>query len=1234
MGYRIFYSYQSDITKKLNQKFIRDAIKDAISSITQYQIEPLIEGFYGVSGNPPLAETMLEQSESSDIFIGDMTFTSSKIWYNPIDIVEGENTILIEIEKGDLKPSPNPNVLLETGYSWALKKYKRTILVMNTAFGDPKRLPVDMGGIRYPITYNLSEERFNSASTKNKEFKNLRNSLKLALLDVLASDTEYQRNKWNPLKINQDWKSKNFQNEYHVIPELKNLIFQLRAGICFPERPQRIIGPPKSGKTRLAREMLNELSPDLPKVDMLELILYYDLNSTNFLAIEKPIRTLVTSGQHKILILDNCSLDIHKKICEETYESQVRVVTIANYDKSTSIDQATIRLTEEVSQKILTQALSKKYTPSTANTIVGTTRGNLNEGLLYLKTSLEIDDKIDYQTKWSQILGIAFAENGLEVLEIIAIFKYVGTTGKYSKQKEFLVSSLGIEPKMFDSILEYSLGIGILETKGDFILIETFAEELALSWWLKQNQESVVALFKSIAKVGLSRSLGIRIIELNEKSTSKDVVQLVLGAGQVFNYDYLNSEEGSRLIMNLAEIAPSEVMLSLENCFGEKSTDDLLKFVDGRRNLVWTLEKLCFRTETFEPATKLMFRLAIAENENYGNNSTGQFKQLFQPFLAGTQVNLESRFNLLMELLDDKIDTNIRLIISAVGRGLQTGHYHRTGGAETQAGQRLEDHQPEGKELMDYWNNCIQFLLDREGEYAQEAESILIGKFAQQYIDGNVEVIFKSIKVIIERNQGLTPELRQRISTMLSNRKITGPNKAELVSLLGSNEPKDLKSRLSILVISASYLMENVDGQWVDLAAQKAIELAQEIARNTSYEWFEYLEQLQRGEQRQTYVFALEIGRTFKKSDEIINAAIQALSNIEFAHQNDFFIRGFVRGVDNEEFTRKTIDKLLATSFGYHSFRLSGHLNVTFNDLRKLMPLIEINANYSLGFQYLKYDNLSKEEFHDFIIWMTKGAPLQNLIALDIYDEIETSKPEFQTKELSIALISRKGLIRAMTSIDIGQPFLYKYEKVVSQILSAELGTETIQHITEDIILGCSEIRMQGESTLERIAGLLLDRHWDIVWPAFSNALIDVSSESWSGVRDILSKYKNYDVGKLITWLKDQDDMAPIYLMMVLSFEELDGQGKSTWNPSTIMLLDNYGYDQRVLEELSANLHSFSVSGSAIDLLSSRRDMLKQLISHQKETVRDFAIKEIKFFESDIRRERIFNQNYNLGEGF
>jgi hypothetical protein len=78
MGYKIFYSYQSDSPHKVNKDFIKDAIVSAIDQVEDFDIEELNVGYEREPQNQPLLETMLDQSEDSDLFIGDMTLTSSK----------------------------------------------------------------------------------------------------------------------------------------------------------------------------------------------------------------------------------------------------------------------------------------------------------------------------------------------------------------------------------------------------------------------------------------------------------------------------------------------------------------------------------------------------------------------------------------------------------------------------------------------------------------------------------------------------------------------------------------------------------------------------------------------------------------------------------------------------------------------------------------------------------------------------------------------------------------------------------------------------------------------------------------------------------------------------------------------------------------------------------------------------------------------------------------------------
>jgi hypothetical protein len=208
-----------------------------------------------------------------------------------------------------------------------------------------------------------------------------------------------------------------------------------------------------------------------------------------------------------------------------------------------------------------------------------------------------------------------------------------------------------MEDFIFLTLLERFKELGIIKAQGDFVLIEGFVEELAVNWWTNQKQEDLGDFFKRVENVGLSKALGNRLIELSQKSESGDIIKIVTANTSIFDYDFLNTDQGARLMISLSEIAPIEIMEGLNKCFESKSREELLLFRNGRRNIVWALERLCFRKETFRDSTKLLYRLAQAENENIVNNATNKFYQLFQPFLAGTEVDLKTRLDVLKELV-------------------------------------------------------------------------------------------------------------------------------------------------------------------------------------------------------------------------------------------------------------------------------------------------------------------------------------------------------------------------------------------------------------------------------------------------------------------------------------------------------------------------------------------------------------------------------------------------------
>lgn len=136
----VFYSWQSDRPAKVNRTFIGRALEDAakqLSADPSLGVAIIVDrDTQGVSGTPPITQTILDKIGGCDIFLPDVTYVA---------VVE---------EGGKAgKPVPNANVMTEYGYALSVKGHRFMMPVMNLAYGGPEELPFDMGHLRHPIQY-------------------------------------------------------------------------------------------------------------------------------------------------------------------------------------------------------------------------------------------------------------------------------------------------------------------------------------------------------------------------------------------------------------------------------------------------------------------------------------------------------------------------------------------------------------------------------------------------------------------------------------------------------------------------------------------------------------------------------------------------------------------------------------------------------------------------------------------------------------------------------------------------------------------------------------------------------------------------------------------------------------------------------------------------------------------------------------------------------------------------
>jgi hypothetical protein len=148
----IFYSWQSDLPNRTNRRLIGDALERVAKALLldeAIEIEPVIDrDTLNEPGAPDIASAILDKIDKADAVVLDVSIVS----------------------RGNDRPSPNPNVLVELGYALRALGHKRVVPVFNLAFGSLEELPFDLRGRRV-LAYELSPDEEPASARRTLEEK-------------------------------------------------------------------------------------------------------------------------------------------------------------------------------------------------------------------------------------------------------------------------------------------------------------------------------------------------------------------------------------------------------------------------------------------------------------------------------------------------------------------------------------------------------------------------------------------------------------------------------------------------------------------------------------------------------------------------------------------------------------------------------------------------------------------------------------------------------------------------------------------------------------------------------------------------------------------------------------------------------------------------------------------------------------------------------------------------------
>lgn len=117
----------------------------------------------------------------------------------------------------------------------------------------------------------------------------------------------------------------------------------------------------------------------------------------------------------------------------------------------------------------------------------------------------------------------------------------------------------------------------------------------------------------------------------------------------------------------LSAADPAEAARNILRALSGTSVDDRRRLDrDARRETVWALVRLAWKSSSFHDAVKALALLAEAESETLANNASAEFVARFQVFLGQTAVPYLVRLSVLDELLAEERSSLTRLAVMAL----------------------------------------------------------------------------------------------------------------------------------------------------------------------------------------------------------------------------------------------------------------------------------------------------------------------------------------------------------------------------------------------------------------------------------------------------------------------------------------------------------------------------------------------------------------------------------------
>lgn len=478
----------------------------------------------------------------------------------------------------------------------------------------------------------------------------------------------------------------------------------------------RLTGLSGFGKTRLVQALFDErigeqvLDPSLAH--------YTDISDN---PIPDPLsfaHQLVAMHIRALLIVDNCSSELHRKLTKLCADSKVSLLTV-EYDIRDDVPEETDVFRLESSSNDLIEKLLKLRYPHISQintrTIAEFASGNARVAIALANT---LDKDEGFSTlRDEELFDRLFHQRhnpsddlrtSAEVCSLVYSFNGEDITARTSELK-FLANLAEKSPReLYRDIAELK-NRGLVQTRSIWraVLPHAVANRLAKHALNSIPFQTIVDVFLSSGSERLIKSFTRRLGYLHDCDPAIRIAKTWLNLdGWLGSTNCDFSPFGLVVFKNIAPIAPEATLKMLERA---SSTDDGLEKLQNHE-FIRVLRNLAYDSELFQRSTKLLSRLALLEDAkiNDGSSARATLETLFHIALSGTHAPAQMRASVISALISSEIQGERNLGISLLGAALRTHgfmtSYTNTFGARPR---NFGYHPNTNQELLDWYKTYL-----------------------------------------------------------------------------------------------------------------------------------------------------------------------------------------------------------------------------------------------------------------------------------------------------------------------------------------------------------------------------------------------------------------------------------------------------------------------------------------------------------------------------------------------